>query len=74
MFGQFKNNFAVDDRVIIGQTTSELLDGKSGTILGKAVEDRSDVYIVMLDEPTPYARAVCLTEVCLTREIKAIVA
>ncbi len=72
-FGQTKQNFQVDDRVLIGRTTSPLLDDKTGTILGKAIEDVSDIYIVMLDEPTPDARAIILTEVCLTREFVSLV-
>jgi hypothetical protein len=67
MFGRMKQNFVVDQKVIIGQTTSPELDGMGGTILGKSVEDVSDVYIVMLDGPLSYSddKAITLTEVCL---------
>jgi hypothetical protein len=36
-FGQIKNNFAVDDRVVIGQTGPSGLDGRTGVVLGKSM-------------------------------------
>lgn len=60
-------NFALDEHVLIDNTTSVLLDGKMGTILGKAVEGLGDAYIILLDEPLPTHKAIVLVEACIFR-------
>lgn len=65
VFGRLKQNLAADQRVVMGRTTSPLLDGKSGTILGKSFENACDIYIVLLDEPIDGQKAIVMTEACL---------
>jgi hypothetical protein len=67
-FGQIKNNFAVDDRVVIGQTGPSGLDGRTGVVLGKSVENVVDFYIVGLDAPYLGQKAILMIESCLKRE------
>lgn len=71
MFGKFKNEFFTNQVVEIGQTSSPELDGQYVQILGKAVEDTSDVYIVLLSKPVDGKIATTITEVCLTAVIGA---
>lgn len=62
-----KKNFAVDDMVVMrGFGGDALLEGATGTILGKSFEHaETDFYIVLLDEPLPKAKAICMIESCI---------
>lgn len=63
-----KKEFALKQRVRFVHTGGDkLLEGKTGTILGKSMVHVIDHYIVMLDEPTPDALAISITEACLER-------
>lgn len=65
MFGQFQNNFQPNQIVRIGQTTSHL-DGEEAQIIGVAVRNVVDAYIVLLREPEAGFSSIMITEVCLT--------
>ena len=62
-----KKNFPLNARVMIENTTDPILDGQTGTILGKSIVDVLDYYIVLLDVPQPDFRAITITEVCLKK-------
>ena len=59
-----KKNFPLNARVKFVKTTGKL-DDQTGQILGKAVVDIEDHYIVLLDIPTEEHLAVVITELCL---------
>lgn len=65
VFGRLKQNLQVDQRVVLGRTSSPLLDGKGGTILGQSIDDAYDAYIVLLDEPIEGQKPIVMTEACL---------
>ena len=70
MFGKIGQNFQMKDRVVIGNTTQEGLDGATGIIGGVSFEGYgASFYIVLLDEPLPYNGwlAISMTEACLAR-------
>lgn len=67
VFGQLKQNFEIDQKVIIGRTTDENLDGQTGTIVGKSFNNICDFYIVLLDIPYPDGtKAINMIESCLS--------
>ena len=59
-----KKNFPLNARVKFVKTTGKL-DDQTGQILGKAVVDIEDHYIVLLDIPTEEHLAVVITAHCL---------
>ena len=65
-FGNRKQNLSVDQRVVLGRTSSEDMDGATGTILGKSYDDSFiDSYIVLLDVPLNGQKAISLIEGCI---------
>lgn len=62
-----KKEFLVDQRVKIVKVGGDKLENKVGTILGKSFVDFIDHYIILLDEPTKDAKAICITESCLEK-------
>lgn len=67
VFGVLKQNLEVDERVIIGRTSDNSLDGTSGTILGKSADHVCDHYIILLDEPYLGQKAINITEACICK-------
>lgn len=65
MFGKVKNNFEMNQMVVIGQTTSKELDGVEAQVIGIFTEDVSDTYILLLPNPINGQTGIVLTEVCL---------
>lgn len=64
-----KKNFSCDQKVIFVGTGSSIIEGKFGTVIGKACVNITDIYIVLLDEPVTAEeflhKAVVMTEACL---------
>lgn len=61
-----KNTLKFNDRVVMHSTSSVDLDGKTGTLLGIAVEyPNNNFWIIELDEPLPDRRAIVLTDACI---------
>lgn len=65
MFGKVKNNFEMNQMVIIGQTSSKDLDGVEAQVIGIFSVDVSDTYILLLPHPIDGKTGIVLTEVCL---------
>lgn len=65
MFGKVKNNFGINQMVIIGNTTSEDLDGVEAQVIGIFNRDVSDTYILLLPHAINGHTGIVLTEVCL---------
>lgn len=55
--------FQVDDRVQIVECAE--LTGRTGTILGKAIDGPVPFWIVLLDEPLPENKALMVIDSCL---------
>lgn len=70
MFGKFKNNFAMNQMVLIGQTGSPSLDGVQAQVIGIANEGIADAYILLLPEPINHRTGIVMTEVCLKAVIR----
>lgn len=68
MFGIMQQNFKPNQRVMIGQTSDPELDGATGSVIGVAVRNVPDIYIVSLDKPLSYTdfEAITMPEVCLS--------
>ncbi len=63
-----KKNFEIDEKVVMCRLGGDMLEGRTGLIVGKSFTDPViDSYIVLLDKPTEKARAVVMTEACLER-------
>lgn len=61
-----KKSFPLKTRVrFIGLPKDCALYNKTGVVLGTAIVDVTDTYIVMLDEPLPSHLAMIITEACL---------
>lgn len=60
-----EKEFPEKARVRIHSVGTNVLDNKTGFILGKSFVNVDDHYIVQLDEPLPEASAICITEHCL---------
>ena len=60
-----KKEFAVDARVQFVRLGNDPLEGEFGTVLGKSFVNITDHYIVLLDNPRPDFKAICITEHCL---------
>ncbi|MCK9369204.1 hypothetical protein M0R04_04635 [Candidatus Dojkabacteria bacterium] len=58
-----KKEFQIDHKVRFKAAME--LTGLTGTILGKAYLGITDDYIVLLDVPMKYRKAICITESCL---------
>jgi hypothetical protein len=66
VFGKLKQNFRVDQRVVIGRTNDDSLDGLTGTIVGISIKDSiCDFYIILLDQPYNGWKAITLIESCI---------
>lgn len=61
-----KHILKYNDRIKMHSTTSHLLDGKSGTLIGIYTEcPENNFWIVELDEPLVDRRAIVLTDSCI---------
>ena len=61
-----KSELKYNDRVKIHSTSSPVLDGKTGTLIGVASSfPNNNFWIVEFDIPQPERRAIVLTDACL---------
>lgn len=68
--GYAKQNFDIDQRVVIDHTSDPELDGKLGTVIGRSMYHVADTYIILLDhQHSSGNRAVTLIETLLYRSV-----